>query len=214
LVVKANPGIFAKMGYMAATQTPAPTGTAQRILDVAERLVQSRGYNGFSYADIAGELGIAKASLHYHFAGKAELGEALIERYSARFTEALEGIDSTIPGAGAKLDAYASLYADVLRGDRMCLCGMLAAEYQTLPRPMRRSVIRFFDHNVTWLASVLATGQSDGELSFGGSPADAAQTVLSALQGAMLVARPYGDLARFQAAAAHTLATLSSTPAL
>jgi TetR/AcrR family transcriptional regulator, transcriptional repressor for nem operon len=194
---------------MAATQTPAPTGTAQRVLDVAERLVQSRGYNGFSYADIAGELGITKASLHYHFASKAELGEALIERYSARFTEALERIDSTIPGARAKLDAYAGLYADVLRGERMCLCGMLAAEYQTLPKPMRNSVIRFFDHNLTWLASVLAAGQSDGELSLGGSPADAAQTVLSALQGAMLVARPYGDLVRFQAAAAHTLASLS-----
>jgi TetR/AcrR family transcriptional repressor of nem operon len=202
------------MGRMAATHTPVPTSTAQRILDVAEQLVQSRGYNGFSYADIAGELGITKASLHYHYASKAELGESLIERYAARFTEALERIDSTVSGAGAKLDAYAGLYADVLRGDRMCLCGMLAAEYQTLPQPMRDSVIRFFDHNVTWLASVLAKGQSEGTLSFDGSPADAAQTILSALQGAMLVARPYGDLARFQAAAARTLAGFSSTPAL
>jgi TetR/AcrR family transcriptional repressor of nem operon len=205
--------IFAKMGHMAATQIPAPTGTAQRILDVAERLVQSRGYNGFSYADIAKELGITKASLHYHFAGKAELGEALIERYGARFAEALTSIDSTIPDSLAKLHAYASLYADVLRGDRMCLCGMLAAEYQTLPEPMRGSVIRFFDHNVAWLASVLAEGRSDGTLSFGGSPPDAAQTILGSLQGAMLVARPYGDLARFQAAAARTIASLSGIPA-
>jgi TetR/AcrR family transcriptional repressor of nem operon len=202
------------MGYMAVTQTQAPTGTAQRILDVAEQLVQRRGYNGFSYADIAGELGITKASLHYHFASKAELGEALIERYSARFAEALEQIDSTRSGARAKLNAYADLYADVLREDRMCLCGMLAAEYQTLPERMHGSVIRFFDHNVTWLTGVLAEGQSDGGLSFDGSPADTAQTVLSALQGAMLVARPYGELARFQAAAARTIDSLSKpTPA-
>jgi TetR/AcrR family transcriptional regulator, transcriptional repressor for nem operon len=202
------------MGYMAVTQTQAPTGTAQRILDVAEQLVQRRGYNGFSYADIAGELGITKASLHYHFASKAELGEALINRYSARFTEALERIDSRHSGAHAKLNAYADLYADVLREDRMCLCGMLAAEYQTLPERMHGSVIRFFDHNVTWLTGVLAKGQSDGELSFDGSSADAAQTVLGALQGAMLVARPYGELARFQAAAARTIDSLSKpTPA-
>jgi TetR/AcrR family transcriptional regulator, transcriptional repressor for nem operon len=202
------------MGHMAATQIQAPPSTAQRILDVAELLVQRRGYNGFSYADIAGELGITKASLHYHFAGKAELGEALIVRYSARFTEALEAIVSTSAGARAKLDAYAGLYADVLRGDRMCLCGMLAAEYQTLPQPMRGSVIRFFDHNVTWLASVLEEGRSNNELTFAGDPADTAQTILSALQGAVLVARPYGDLARFQAAAAHTIDGLSkSTPA-
>jgi TetR/AcrR family transcriptional repressor of nem operon len=202
------------MGHMAVTQTQAPTSTAQRILDIAEQLVQSRGYNGFSYADIASEIGITKASLHYHFASKAELGEALIERYSARFAEALGRIGTTRSGARAKLDAYAGLYADVLRGDRMCLCGMLAAEYQTLPQPMRGSVIRFFDHNVTWLASVLAEGRSDGEASFSGTPSDAAQTILSALQGAMLVARPYGDLARFQAAAARALDSLSnSTPA-
>jgi len=196
------------MKHMAVTRAQVPTSTPQRILDVAEQLVQSRGYNGFSYADIAGELDMTKASLHYHFASKAELGEALIERYSARFTEALEGIDSTIPGAGAKLDAYVGLYTDVLRGERMCLCGMLAAEYQTLPQPMRGSVIRFFDGNVAWLTRVLADGQADGTLSFDGSPNDAAQAILSGLQGAMLMARPYGDLARFQAAAARTLAGL------
>jgi TetR/AcrR family transcriptional regulator, transcriptional repressor for nem operon len=199
---------------MATTRAPAPPSTAQRILDVAEQLVQGRGYNGFSYADIAGELGITKASLHYHFASKAELGEALIERYAARFTEALERIDATGAGAGAKLEAYASLYAEVLRGDRMCLCGMLAAEYQTLPQPMGDSVIRFFDHNVAWLAGVLASGRSEGALAFDGTSADAAQALLGALQGAMLVARPYRDPARFQAAATHMLASLSSIPSL
>src|SRR2546425_1165151 len=65
--------------------------TAQRILDVAERLVQTQGFNGFSYADIAAELGITKASLHYHFATKAALGSALITRYGAEFGRALEG---------------------------------------------------------------------------------------------------------------------------
>src|SRR4030081_1468236 len=58
--------------------------TASKVLDVAERLVQVNGFNGFSYADAASELGITKAALHYHFAGKAELGEALITRYPPR----------------------------------------------------------------------------------------------------------------------------------
>lgn len=200
---------------MAATQVRTPdTGTAQRILDVAERLVQRRGYNGFSYADVAGELGITKASLHYHFSGKAELGQALIERYSLRFAEALQAIDSGISSPRAQLEAYASLYAEVLREDRMCLCGMLAAEYQTLPEPMRGSVMAFFERNATWLAGVLEQGQAEGGLSFGGSPHEAAQTLLGSLQGAMLLARPYGDVARFQAAAAHTLRGFERTEAL
>jgi TetR/AcrR family transcriptional repressor of nem operon len=132
---------------MAARRSQPREDTATKILDVAERLVQVRGFNGFSYADVAAELKITKASLHYHFAGKAELGEALIDRYAARFTEALAKIEGGPTDAPAKLDAYAKLYADVLRGKRMCLCGMLAAEYRTLPKPMQSAVIRFFDDN-------------------------------------------------------------------
>jgi TetR/AcrR family transcriptional regulator, transcriptional repressor for nem operon len=194
---------------MAATRSKGQNDTAQRILDVAERLVQSRGFNGFSYANVAAELNITTASLHYHFPSKAELGEALIVRYSARFADALRAIDSSVPDAPAKLAAYASLYADVLRGERMCLCGILAAEYDTLPDAMREAVVRFFDENEVWLAEVLAQGDGDQTLSFDGSSRDAAQTILSGLEGAMLVTRPYGDMARFDAAAARLLAGLN-----
>src|ERR1700752_797536 len=104
-------------------------GTASQIMDAAERLVQARGFNGFSYADIARELGVTKAALHYHFASKAELGDALIDRYAARFLDALATVDVERSDAVDKLRAYAQLYADVFRDDRMCLCGMLAADY-------------------------------------------------------------------------------------
>src|SRR3981081_305128 len=167
--------------------------TATQILDVAERLAQSRGFNGFSYADVAAELHLTKAALHYHFAGKAELGEALIGRYSARFAAALEGLDTSASGAPAKLEAYASLYLDVLRDQRMCLCGMLAADYQTLPQPMRDAVVRFFDDTEAWLGRVLEQGQTEGTLHVIGSAEEAAQTIVGGLEGAMLVARPYGD---------------------
>jgi TetR/AcrR family transcriptional repressor of nem operon len=198
--------------FSVALRKPATEeGTAERILDIAERLVQQRGFNGFSYADVAAELHITKASLHYHFAGKAELGEALIVRYAARFLEALAAIDARNGDGPAKLDAYAGLYADVLRAHRMCLCGMLAADYETLPKPMRDAVIRFFDDNEAWLQRVLEQGRAEGRLHFAGSAADAAQLIVSTLEGAMLVARPYGDPERFRAAAARLLGTLAGT---
>lgn len=186
---------------MAATRNRKESGTAERVLDIAERLVQVRGFSNFSYADIATELGITKASLHYHYPGKAELGQALITRYTERFNQALEEIDRTVPKARAKLAAYADLYAGVLRNERMCMCGILAAEYQTLPEGMRSEVIRFFDENQKWLASVLKQGKADRTLTYTGRPADVAQSILGTLEGAMLVARPYGDMARFDAAA-------------
>jgi len=182
--------------------------TASRVLDVAERLLQTRGYNGFSYADVAAELKLTKASLHYHYASKATMGEALITRYASRFAAALEQIDARPIDAPTKLAAYARLYAEVLRGKRMCMCGMLAAEYRTLPKPMRDAVIGFFDDNEAWLTNVLTRGREDGMLRFAGSPAETAQMIVSGLEGAMLVARPYDDMSRFQAAAGRLLENL------
>jgi len=182
--------------------------TATRILDVAERLVQIRGFNAISYADIAAELNVTKAALHYHFPGKAELGEALIGRYAARFADALTAVEAEVDDAPSRLGAYADLYLGVLRKERMCLCGMLAAEYETLPAPMRDTVIRFFDDNELWLARVLAQGRQEGTLRFDGPPSETARVIIGSLEGAMLVARPFGDIARFQTAAGHLLAGL------
>jgi TetR/AcrR family transcriptional repressor of nem operon len=195
---------------MALKRQQDSVDTAGRILDSAERLVQSRGFNGFSYADVAAELGITKASLHYHFAGKAELGQALVERYAARFADALEEIDTAGGVAPAKLDAYTRIYADVLRQKRMCLCGMLAADYDTLPEPMRHAVLRFFDDNESWLTKVFEQGRSEGSLDLDGPPREPAQALVSGLEGAMLVARPYGDVGRFESAATRLLASLAS----
>jgi TetR/AcrR family transcriptional regulator, transcriptional repressor for nem operon len=194
---------------MVRTGQPGNADTAARILDSAERLVQSRGFNGFSYADVAAELGITKASLHYHFPGKAELGEALIGRYAARFADALEQIDARGADAPTKLAAYARIYGDVLRQKRMCLCGMLAADYDTLPEPMRDAVVRFFDDNEAWLTTVFEQGQAEGSLHLQGSAREAAQTLVGGLEGALLIARPYGEVARFDAAATRLLASLS-----
>ena len=188
-------------------------GTASRILDVAEALVQIRGFNGFSYADIAAQLRVTKAALHYHYAGKADLGEALITRYAGRFAAALAAINAGGGPALGKLGSYADLYLRVLSENRMCLCGMLAAEYQTLSQPMRDAVIKFFDDNEAWLEAVLQDGRQDGSLQFGGGARQAARMIVSTLEGAMLVARSYGDPARFGAAAESLLAGLAAATA-
>jgi TetR/AcrR family transcriptional regulator, transcriptional repressor for nem operon len=177
------------------------TDTAERILDLAERLVQTRGFNGFSYADIARELGITKASLHYHFPIKAELGRRLIERYTEAFMAALAGIDESGVDAREKLRSYADIYSGVLRDDRMCLCGMLAADYATLPEPMKSAVTRFFDVNERWLAAVLEQGRAAGDLRFAGDPLEVARLLVSSLEGGMLIARSFGEVSRFRSIA-------------
>ena len=171
------------------------------ILDVAEALVQTRGFNGFSYADIADELSVTKASLHSHFPSKAELGEALIGRYSERFAGSLQEIQARDAAPVESLDAYADLYADVFAQHRMCLCGMLAAEYETLPDPMRAAIRRFFDLNEGWLAKVLARGRRDRSLAFAGTPRETARGIIAGLEGAMLVGRANAADGAFRTAA-------------
>ena len=184
------------------------TDTANQILDVAEHLVQVRGFNAFSYADVAGDLGLTNAALHYHFPSKSELGEALIARYAIRFAGALVEIDESLADPLRKLDAYADLYADVLQSQRMCLCGMLAAEYETLSAGMQDAVSLFFEKNEKWLAGVLQQGRDDGTLSFAGSPLDEARSIVGSLEGGMLIARSFGDIKRFESAASHLLTAL------
>lgn len=184
--------------------------TGRRALDIAERLVQTRGFNGFSYADIAEALGVTKASLHYHFPSKADLGERLIERYEAGFLDTLAGIDKTQQGAAHKLRRYAKIYADVLRANRMCLCGMLASDYATLPKPMRERVRHFFDENEHWLARVLEEGRKTGQLAFKGAPIELARMIVASLEGAMMLARSYGEPPRFDAAAERVVAELEA----
>jgi TetR/AcrR family transcriptional repressor of nem operon len=175
------------------------------VLDIAEALVQTRGFNAFSYADIARAVGIRKASLHHHFATKADLGAALVARYRSAFMEALRSIEDDTPGAIARLERYTDLYGSVLRKGRMCMCGMLASDAATLPRPMRESIAGFFEENEAWLARVLAEGKKRGQLEYEGTPASLAAFFVSSLEGAMLVARAGGDTRPFDDVVRHLL---------
>ncbi len=183
--------------------------TAERILDVAERLAQTRGFNGFSYADIAAEVGITTASLHYHFPTKADLGRSLVRRYTDGFQAAIADIGASDEDALAKLKRYVRIYSEVLGADRMCLCGMFAAEYATLPQPVQQELRRFFDENERWLVHVLEDGQREGTVRFDGAARDAAGLLTSALEGAMLLARSYGDTSRFGGSVDQLLATFA-----
>ena len=206
-------------------QAADPTHTAAAILDAAQALAQTRGYNGFSYRDLAARVGITTASIHYHFPGKADLGVALMTRYGDVVRGAAADLERRRPDAPSRLRGYAALLEAVLatpadpapgggaepdvRGARVCLGGMLASDYATLPGPVQDAVRAFVDENVRWLARVLAEGRAAGTLAFPGTPAAAATALFSALEGAMLVARTAGDVGRYRAAAAWLLATLA-----
>ena len=180
--------------------------TSAQIMDIAQKLVQTRGFNAFSYADIAKVLDVSTASLHYHFASKAVLGVKLIERYEQTFGEALARIDSDEADVRLRLRRYVELYSQVLADERMCLCGMLAAEIVSLPKPMQEALDSYFRLNERWLASLLERGKAEGVLRFGGVAGEAAQYIIATLEGTMMLARSQGGMARFDASVRRLLA--------
>lgn len=190
------------------------SSTYERILDAASHLVQTRGYHAFSYADIADEVGIRKASIHYYFPGKTDLGVALVSRYRADFQRSVAQIACQTPGIDQQLQRYAQLFRNILRGTgpfdqgRICLCGALAAEWQGLPPAVRNEVQGFFAENTDWLAAVLETGRADGVVRFSGLASVQASAFLAGLQGAMLSARARQDVTLYCAIAHQLLAGL------
>ncbi len=190
-----------------APRARGPGAAARAVLDAAEALAQTRGYNGFSYADIAARLGVTKASLHYHFASKAELGRALIERYHAGFAAALEAIDQATDEPCAKLERYVALYDAVMRNDRMCLCGMLARTGDAA-RADAAAAARVLRRQRALARGGTRAGVPRRPFMFSEGASERARVLLGSLEGAMLVARSYADPKRFRAAADSLLAYL------
>ncbi len=107
--------------------------TSERVLDIAQRLIQTRGYNAFSFRDIASEIGIKSASIHYHYPSKTDLGVALVSRYRLAFEGELDKISARSKEAPKRLKGFVALFRNTLDNQRLCLCGMLGAERDGLP---------------------------------------------------------------------------------
>ncbi|HXR65326.1 MAG TPA: TetR/AcrR family transcriptional regulator [Ktedonobacteraceae bacterium] len=187
--------------------------TRTLLLDAAQHLVQTQGYNAFSYADIAARVGIRKASIHYHFPSKSALGRALIVRYRTRFRQSLSLIKEKSKNAFDALKHYVGLYSAVMQVEHhMCLCGILAAEMETLPQAMKEELQGFFAENVVWLTAVLEEGLRTKTVTYTGSAEAEAQSLVAGLQGAMLVSRVSANSFWFETATQQMLVRLQASP--
>lgn len=161
--------------------------TRETILLAARRIVQSHGYNGLSFRDLAQQVGIKSASVHYHFPTKGDLGAALARAYTEAARADLERVLERPGGAVAHLQGYVALFRKALEdGNRLCLCAILAAEADDLPPEVAAEVRTFAEVNVAWLIRALGQGQ-----------ADRAEAVFAAVTGAQLAARGRADAAVF-----------------
>ena len=169
------------------------TNTQRAILDLAESFLQDKGFNGFSYAHIAKELGVKNAAIHYHFPSKEALACAVIQRYRDRFQLWINNARIKDLAPQEKLDWFFSIYTNT-RADngKVCLAGSLETEFNSLPASLREQTEALTRELLAWLQATLNEGKEAGVFHFGGDPASKAALILSSLQGALQMARALG----------------------
>jgi TetR/AcrR family transcriptional repressor of nem operon len=168
----------------------------EAILKAARSAAQARGYGGLNFRDLANEVGIKAASIHYHFPSKASLGAAVARRYWEDTAAELEAMSTGSSDPAKSLSHYPDIFRRSLEsGNRMCLCSFMAAEYDDLPDAVKTEVQTFTDVNVTWLTKALAAnGAADC-----GENERRAHAIFAAIAGAQLVARSRADISLFDA---------------
>ena len=169
--------------------------TMQLILETGQHLIQARGYNAISYADIAERIGIKKASIHYHFPSKQDLVQAILKRYRKEFLHELDQIESEKVNSEEMLLGFFQHYRETLANDsKLCLCSMLAAELVSFPIEIRDEINGFFRDNENWIEKVIEEGKKAGVMDAQISAREQSQIITAFVQGAQLLARSSGDL--------------------
>ncbi len=198
------------IGDQGLPRTNADTRTL--IIETAEFLIQTRGYDGFSFSDLEEKVGIRKASIHHHFPTKADLGVEIVIRFRRNCQSAFEQMNQ-IDKPIDRLRAYADLFIQAIedRG-RMCLCGILAAGFSTLPENLFKQLQAASDDHEAWLERVIRDGIRTKSIRPNGSARLMARSFFSSLEGGMLMARISGGPKRFRAIVAKLLADFAPEP--
>ena len=156
-------------------------------MDAAERRIRKAGYNGFSFREIAADVGVKSASIHYHFPTKDALVAAVVHRYNERI---LEIVQAQVADGVSAVDAWRDVFRGALMsGAGMCLCGSLGAAAGDLMPAVVAEVRLFFEKGLASLTS-------------GGLDRGSAARVLATLEGAILMASVAGDATIFDDATA------------
>lgn len=162
--------------------------TRSELLRAAELLLRTKGYAAFSYADLADEVGIKKASIHHHFPTKEGLSIAIVDSYLFRFNKSLAQINQESVDVVVRLRAFSAFFSESSKNGMLPLCGALAAELSVLPDRLKALTKTFFEIHLAWLEGNLVTGQTANTVKVEINPKEVARAILSVLEGSCYIA--------------------------
>jgi TetR/AcrR family transcriptional regulator, transcriptional repressor for nem operon len=166
----------------------------EEILAAAKLTAQAHGYAGLNFRDLAEQVGIKAASIHYYFPSKADLATAVAKRYWEDDAAYLKSLLENSPKPLDALHRYPETFRWALENDnRICLCSFMSAQFDDLPASVRTEVQAFADINIAWLKKTLVAAKvvvpSEAE--------KRARAIYSGIVGAQLVARSRADIALY-----------------
>lgn len=163
--------------------------TAHKILDAAQVMVMTEGFNAFSYKDLQNEVGVKTSSIHYYFPTKQDLAAALVERHNESLWKKLEEIDEEAQSGLDKVKALGELFVGISAQGKFCLCGMLTSDLLSMSDDGTKALKDFFHDTERWLADAIRQGIEEGDIRETVPPKEAATNFLATLEGGILIAR-------------------------
>lgn len=172
---------------------PHPTTTRERILSLAEGHLTRGGYHSFSFADIARELDVKPAAIHYYFPSKADLAIAVVRSYGGRF-EAWSAEVAARPPA-ERLAAYFEIGRRFALTGRVCPLSLVIAQREAVPEAVVEAVGEVQRRILAFYVLTMSEARASGAAHFAGPAEDAGALVAGAVIGAQLLARVEGPSA-------------------
>lgn len=163
----------------------------QRIVDAADHLFYSRGYNQTSFSDISDETGIPRGNFYYYFKTKEDILAAVVDARLGEFKEMLLSCEKATSDPLQRLHALAQFplqrEAQILQYG--CPIGSLSSEL-VKDQDTEISQIRLtavFDLLKNWIEQQLSKlGQENRS-------DEVAKDLLAKMQGIIIIANVYND---------------------
>lgn len=158
---------------------------ATAIMDAAEQRIRIGGFGGFSFREIASDVGVKSSSVHYHFPTKENLAAAVIRRYTG---EVAELIDREMEADPDPIKVWTRAFRGTLTSEeRMCPATVLGAAALDLPPEVAAELRVFFK-------------MCHDKMVVAGLTADAASQLLATITGAMVVSNALRDVGAYDRA--------------
>ncbi|MCM3730402.1 TetR/AcrR family transcriptional regulator [Fictibacillus nanhaiensis] len=165
----------------------------KQIVDLAIKLVQQKGYVGFSYDDISKQLGVTKASIHYHFEKKEDLGVAITERIITSLQNFLLSIKNSSVSGGDKLKRFIQQQAERFACTEICPISSLQTDFNSLPEIVQKKIEEVSRLELSIMTELVAEAQTEDILNDTDDVQSVAVTILSSIKGALLYRRVLDD---------------------